>query len=143
MEITTTDPTDHIASLPDEVRDDIQLLDKEISARFTGEPRVLWEGKMWGGSDQQIIGYGHFSYTNSSGKDVEWFMVGLANQKNYISMYVNAVGDGGYLLGEYKDRLGKAKIGSASISFGSVDDIDFEVLMELVEKAAEQTPPAG
>ena len=140
METTNTDPTDHIASLPDEVRGDVELLDREIVARMPGASRLLWEGKMWGGTDQQIIGYGDFSYTNASGKDVHWFMVGLANQKNYISMYVNAVGEGGYLLNEYKARLGKVKTGSASISFNAVDDVDLEVLMELVERAASQIP---
>ena len=137
MEITGTDPSDHIASLPDDVRDDIALLDAEITKRMNNPSRVLWEGKFWGGSDQNIIGYGTFSYTNASGKDVEWFMVGLAAQKNYISMYVNAVDDDGYLLARYADKLGKVKVGSASISFNSVDDVDMGVLMELVEKAGQ------
>ena len=137
MEITGTDPSDHIESLPDDFRGDIALLDAEITKRMPGASRVLWEGKFWGGSDQNIIGYGRFAYTNASGKDVEWFMVGLAAQKNYISMYVNAVDDDGYLLARYADRLGKVKIGSASISFDSVEDVDLDALMELVEKAGQ------
>ena len=138
MEISNTSPDDHLASLDDAVRTDMELLDREIVARMPGASRVLWEGKMWGGTDQAIIGYGHFSYTNSSGKDVEWFMVGLARQKNYISMYVNAVGEGGYLLNEYKDKLGKVKTGSASISFDSVDNVNLDTLMEMVGKAGDQ-----
>lgn len=94
------------------------------------------EGRLWAGSDQKIIGYGTFSYTNSSGKTTNWFMVGLAAQKNYISMYVNAVDDDGYVLKKYADRLGKAKVGSASISFKSVEDINLDILMELVDVAA-------
>ena len=136
MEISTTDPNDHVASLPDDRRRDIAMLDAEITKRMPGESRVLWEGRFWGGSDQKIIGYGTFSHTNSSGKTSNWFMVGLAAQKNYISMYVNAVDDDGYVLKKYADRLGKAKVGSASISFNSVEDINFEILMELVDVAA-------
>lgn len=136
MEITSTDPSDHIDSLPDDRRRDIALLDAEITKRMRGESGVLWEGRLWGGSDQKIIGYGTFSHTNSSGKTSNWFMVGLAAQKNYISMYVNAVDDDGYVLKKYADRLGKAKVGSASISFKSVEDINFEILMELVDVAA-------
>ncbi len=135
MEISKTTPDEHLAQLDD---DDMSLLDREITARMPGAARLLWEGKMWGGTDQAIIGYGHFSYKNSSGKEVEWFMVGLAQQKNYISMYVNAVSDGGYLLDEYKARLGKVKTGSASISFDSVSDVELDVLLELVERAGEQ-----
>ena len=131
------DPTDHVNSLPNDRRGDIALLDSEIAKRMPGESRVLWEGKFWGGSDQKIIGYGTFSHTNSSGKTTNWFMVGLAAQKNYISMYVNAVDDEGYVLRKYADRLGKAKVGSASISFKSVEDINFDILMELVDAAAE------
>ncbi len=127
---------EHLASLSEDVRDQMVLLDTAISDRLSGASRVLYEGKFWGGSDQKIIGYGEFRYTNSSGKTVEWFMVGLAAQKNYLSMYVNAVDDDGYVLAQYKDRLGKVKVGSASISFKNVDDVNIDVLMELVDVAA-------
>ena len=138
MEISLQSVDDHLASLPDDVRGDIVLLDSQIVESMPLASRVLFKGKFWGGSDQKIIGYGEFRYTNSSGKAVVWFMVGLAAQKNYISMYVNAVDNDGYLLSKYKDRLGKVKTGSASISFKTVDDVDLGVLMELVDAAATQ-----
>ncbi len=130
--------SEHLASLSEDVRDQMVQLDTAITDRMSGASRVLYEGKFWGGSDQKIIGYGEFRYTNSSGKTVEWFMVGLAAQKNYLSMYVNAVDDDGYVLAQYKDRLGKVKVGSASISFKEVDDVNIDVLMELVDVAATQ-----
>jgi hypothetical protein len=138
VEISLQSVDDHLASLPDDVRDDIVLLDSQIVKSMPLASRVLFEGKLWGGSDQKIIGYGEFRYTNSSGKAVVWFMVGLAAQKNYISMYVNAVDNDGYLLTKYKDSLGKVKTGSASISFKTVDDVDLGLLMELVDAAATQ-----
>ena len=138
MEISKQSVDDHLAALPDLVREELILLDAEIVHRMPGASRVLFEGKFWGGRDQEIIGYGEFRYTNSSGKSGEGFMVGLAAQKNYISMYVNAVDDDGYLLSKYKDRLGKVKTGSASISFKTVDDVNLDVLMELVNTAATQ-----
>lgn len=138
MEISRISVGEHLASLSEDVRDQMVLLDTAISDRMSGASRVLYEGKFWGGSDQKIIGYGEFRYTNSSGKTVEWFMVGLAAQKNYLSMYVNAVDDDGYVLAQYKDRLGKVKVGSASISFKDVDDVNIDVLMELVDVAATQ-----
>jgi hypothetical protein len=138
VEISRISVGEHLASLSEDVRDQMVLLDTAISDRMSGASRVLYEGKFWGGSDQKIIGYGEFRYTNSSGKTVEWFMVGLAAQKNYLSMYVNAVDDDGYVLAQYKDRLGKVKVGSASISFKDVDDVNIDVLMELVDVAATQ-----
>lgn len=139
MERTQKDPEEFIDSLGDDVKEDIEKLDRIISSEFAGEPRVMWEGKMWGGTDQQIIGYGEFSYTNSKGDDVEWLAVGLASQKDYISVYVNAVDDGAYLLQKFRDRLGKVKVGSASLSFPKIDSLELDVFKELVRRARELT----
>lgn len=136
MKRTDTDVDEFLAGLPGKQGDDIRLLDASISEKMPGHKRYLYEGKFWGGSDQQIVGYGIMDYTNRSGGEVEWFMVGLAAQKSYVSMYFNAVADGAYLLREYEKRLGKAKVGSASISFTTVDDVDLEALLELVCRSA-------
>lgn len=139
MERSDTDPDRYIAGLPEGVRDDIAELDRRISQVFFDAPKVMWEGKFWGGSDQRIIGYGEFSYTNSSGQEVHWFAVGLAAQKQYISVYVNAVDDGSYLLQRFKGRLGKVKIGSASLSFTSLEVLDLEAFDELITRARDLT----
>jgi hypothetical protein len=136
MERTDTDVTAFLGSLEGKQGDDMRYLDSLISERMTGHERHLYEGKFWGGSDQQIVGYGVLDYANRTGDDVEWFLVGLAAQKNNLSMYVNAVSDGAYLLREYEGRLGKVKLGSASIGFRSVEDVDLDSLMELVGRAA-------
>jgi hypothetical protein len=134
MEKTAKDPDAHLAGLPPEIREDMKRLDAAISDAMPGRSRTLWEGTFWGGSEQQIIGYGDFDYGRPSGT-VQWFMVGLAAQKQHISIYVNAIADGGYAVQAYADRLGKVKVGSASISLKKVDDIDLDVLTELVSLA--------
>jgi hypothetical protein len=113
----------------------MRRLDRVISEVMADETRALWEGVFWGGSDQTIIGYGDFSSTDSKGKSVDWFKVGLAAQKRHLSLYVNAADSDGYLVGRYADRLGKVKTGSASISFKSADDLDLDVLKELLRAA--------
>jgi Domain of unknown function (DU1801) len=138
VERTDTEPAAFIASLPETVRGDLERLDAAISEAMPGRPKTMWEGKLWGGSDQTIIGYGDHSYRRSDGKEADWFVVGLAPQKNYISVYVNATDEDGYLTEQYADRLGKAKVGKSSISFTSIDDIDLEVLIELVAEANER-----
>lgn len=135
MERTDTDPDRFIESLPPEIRDDMRRLDRVISEVMADETRTLWEGVFWGGSDQTIIGYGDFSSTDSKGKTVDWFKVGLAAQKRHLSLYVNAADSNGYLVGRYADRLGKVKTGSASISFKSADDMDFDALKDLLQAA--------
>jgi hypothetical protein len=126
--------TEFLDELPQESRADMKKLHEEIRKAMKGLPVSVWQGKMWGGTDQTIIGYGDMQY-GRPGKTVEWFYVGLALQKNYISLYVNAVADNQYLGQKYAKRLGRVKVGSASISFRSVDDIELDVLRELLERA--------
>lgn len=135
MKKTNRSPAEHIASLPAERRADIERLDALITHLMAGQPRTMWEGRLWGGSDQQIIGYGDYTYTKSNRETVEWFIVGLAVQRNYISVYVNAADGKAYLTERYADRLGKVKVGKSSISFDSIDDVDLGELSELITEA--------
>ena len=142
MHRSSTTPDEHIASLADGVRDDIAALDAAISGVMTGHERVLWEGKFWGGSEQHIIGYGAHSYANRSGKTVDWLFVGLAAQKNYLSVFVNATKEAGYFTEQYAGRLGKVKVGRSSIGFKRLGDIELDVLLELIAKARSRLPAA-
>ena len=141
MERSTTTPDDHIASLPDGVREDVATLDVEISSVMTGLERTLWEGIFWGGSQQAIIGYGSYRYKGRSGAEGEWFIVGLAAQKNYLSLYVNATGAGQPLAKTYAPRLGKVKASSANLQFKRAADLDLAVLREMVGRARELAAP--
>ena len=135
MEKTNRSPAEHIASLPTERREDIERLDALITRLMAGQPKTMWEGRLWGGTDQQIIGYGDYRYTKSNGETVEWFIVGLAVQRNYISVYVNATDGRAYLAERYAERLGKVKVGKSSISFASIGDVDLQQLSDLITEA--------
>ena len=143
MERVETSPGEYLASLPEEVGADMTALDERITAALPGRSRCLWEGVFWGGSEQRIIGYGDMSYVRSDKKRVDWFLVGLARQKNYYSVYVNAVDGRRYLAEAYAGRLGKAKVGKSSISFRTPADVDLEVLSELIERAGALTGAGG
>ena len=143
MQRSDRTPDEHIASVPDDVREDIATLDAEISRVMADTDRVLWTGKFWGGSDQRIIGYGTYSYKGKSGGSGEWMLIGLAAQKNYITVFVNAYADGAPLAESYKDRLGKAKIGKSTVSFKRLADIDLAVLLELIARARSARPVGG
>jgi hypothetical protein len=135
MERTDTSPDEFIRDLPDGVREDIEVLDSLLREVFAGHERVMWEGVMWGGTDQRIIGYGDLQQPRPNGEKVDWFMVGLAVQKNYISLYVSAVDNGQYLVKSYADRLGKVKVGSANVTFKRLADIDLGALREMATRA--------
>ena len=143
MERTSKDPSAYLSSLPDGSRETMERLDKLIAGVFAGHARNLWEGVFWGGTEQSIIGYGDLTTTQSRGRIVEWFMVGLALQKRHYSLYVNAVDGRRYLAEAYSDRLGKVKVGKSSIGFTTLDDIDLAVLTELLERARDQLEERG
>lgn len=110
-------------------------IDEVITAALPGAARELWRGVFWGGTDQSIIGYGGIEQSRPRGRSVTWFLVGLARQKNHVSLYVNAAEDRTYLAKVYGPRLGRTRTGSASISFTSVEDLDLDVLDEMVRHA--------
>jgi len=138
MERSETHPDTFIASLPDPPRSDMERVDAVLSKVMKGHSRVLWGGTFWGGTEQSIIGYGDYTYRRSDKKNVEWFIVGLAPQKNYNSIYVNASDEDGYVIQRYADRLGKVKVRSAAITFKKADDLDLAVLEEVVKLARDQ-----
>ena len=143
MERVSTSPDEYLATLPEETRGDMTTLHERIAAALPGHRRSLWEGVFWGGSEQSIIGYGDYSYVRSDKTPVQWFVVGLARQKNYYSVYVNAADGRRYLAEAYAGRLGKVKMGKSSISFRRLADVEMEVLMELVERAGVLMSAAG
>lgn len=137
MERTDTDPAKVIASAPGALRDDFATLDGRIAEVMSGLPRTVWEGTFWGGTRQRIIGYGEYHYRGRSGAEGEWFVVGLAAQKAYLSLYVNATEDGAYLVKGWADRLGKVKAGSANLTFRRLADVDQNALLAMVARARE------
>lgn len=139
MDKTDRDIGSFLASLPDDARGDMTTLDIEISEVMAGLPKALYTGKFWGGSDQEIIGYGTYSYQRADKTNVEWFVVGLALQKNYISLYINAVEDRQYVAEKYGKDLGKVKVGKSSISFDSLAAIDLDKMLSLIRRAREIT----
>ena len=135
MERVESSPDDYIASQDPDIRTTLVKLHTLIKTALPSRDCCMWEGVFWGGSEQQIIGYGNYSYQRSDKKQVEWFTVGLARQKNYFSVYVNAVEGKKYLAEIYRSRLGKVKTGKSSITFRNLEDVNLDVLSEMVEHA--------
>ena len=140
MQKTTRDPSSWLTALPEARRAEMQRLDRLLSRIMKGRSRTLWEGVFWGGTAQTIIGYGDLTMTGARGKQVDWFVIGLALQKNYISLYVNVVDGGQYLAEKYGGRLGtKVKVGKASISVASLDGVNMDELTALMTRAREMS----
>ena len=142
MEHTSRDVTEFLATLDGPNADSLRALDAIIAEAFAGLTRELWEGKFWGGTDQQIIGYGHIQQPRPRGAAVEWFVVGLARQTNHLSVYVNAAEEGEYLVQRWKNRLGAVQVGSAALTFASIDSLDLDEFRILLGEAVRLAPSA-
>jgi hypothetical protein len=89
----------------------------------------------------KTVGYGPFHYVYDSGREGDTYRVGLANNAQYVSLYVLGSGErGGYLAEEWAQRLGRASVGKSCIRFTRVDGLDLDALRLLVRAAADQQP---
>lgn len=120
------DPVEeYIDSLEDDRKVIVQALDKLIQSSG-----LKLERKMWG---PKIIGYGQYHYRYASGTEGDWFIAGLASQKNYVSLYLCAANDEGYVAEQYKEQLGKVSVGKSCIRFKKLEDLNLEILPELLK----------
>ncbi len=83
-----------------------------------------------------MLGYGAFPYKNAKKEMMEWPVVSLANQKNYVSVYVCAIKDGAYIAELYAKELGKVSDGKSCIRFKKLEDVHLPTLKKVLEFAA-------
>lgn len=84
-----------------------------------------------------MLGYGSFPYKSHKGKIMEWPVISLANQKNYVSLYVCSISKGKYLAEYYKKDLGsKVSVGKSCIRFRKIEDIHLPTLKKVLQLAA-------
>jgi Domain of unknown function (DU1801) len=86
-----------------------------------------------------MIGYGSFYYLDSKKQKRDWPIIALANQKNYVSIYVCAIIRDKAAVEKYKKELGKHSKGISCIRFKKTEEINLETL-KIVLKLAEKNP---
>ncbi|MFP5342326.1 MAG: DUF1801 domain-containing protein [Candidatus Limnocylindria bacterium] len=116
------DPDAYIAELDDARGPQIAAIDAQIRRAAPGLDRRMQSG---------MIAYGHYSYGYATGRTGEWFLIGLASNKQSISLYV-----GPLALEPYAERLPKANLGRGCIRVKRAEDLDPTVLAEIVTTAA-------
>src|SRR3989344_8539112 len=80
-----------------------------------------------------MLGYGTFKYKNYKKEIVDWPIIALANQKNYISLYVCSVTGGEYVAEKYKKELGKVSVGRSCIRFKKLEDLNLKTLEKVIK----------
>lgn len=83
-----------------------------------------------------MLGYGSYHYRYASGREGDWMRIGIANNKQYISLYCCAADDDGYVAERYRERLPKANIGKSCVRFKRLSDLDEGILRELIREIA-------
>ena len=84
-----------------------------------------------------MIGYGKFRYALKSGKSTEWPVVGVALQKNYISVYVSVTKHDRPIVPTYAGTMGETRVGRNNFSFARFDDLKLARMSSLFAEIAD------
>lgn len=124
-------PAEYLAKLEEPRRTDIAALDQLIRATVPELEPFVHSG---------MLAYGPFHYRYASGREGDWFRLGVASNKQYISLYACAVDPSGrYVAEAYKERLPKANIGKSCVRFKRLSDLDEAALASLLQATARGT----
>jgi len=118
---------EYLAAVPEERKDAVHALHAFIQ-------KTVPEFKPYFATN--MIGYGKFKYLNYKKEVIDWPIIALANQKQYISVYVCSVVDGEYVAEKYKKDLGKVKVGKSCISIKKLEDVHLRVFEHVLKEAA-------
>ena len=120
-----------------ERKSDLRKLDRLIRRAAPGLKRYFHRGTPAGepGMRFKMIGYGKFQYVARNGQYVDWPAVGVALQKNYVSVYLSMMKDGTSLMQLYSGKLGQLRLGRNHFSFRVYEDLDVRLLASLFAEA--------
>jgi hypothetical protein len=120
-----------LASLPDDRRDTMTTLRRAIRK---AAPKLA-TARMYGMGSSSIIGYGPYHYKYASGREGDWFLIGIAAGKSHYSLHICAGDKNGYLAEQNATKLGKVKTGRSCINFKKLEDLKLDAAMALVKQA--------
>jgi hypothetical protein len=130
-QLKVSTPAEYIAKVDDTRRADVAALDALIRKLAPNCEPFVHSG---------ILGYGRMHYKYASGREGDWFRIGLASNKNYISLYICAADGKGYIAERYKEALPKADIGKSCVRFKRLGDLDSTALRKLILEGARISP---
>jgi len=115
---------DFIHSIEDTQKREDSLTLLKLFEKVSGET-----GKMWW---ENIIGFGTYTYTNSTGKSYTWMRAGFSPRKANLSLYIMP----GYQFEKMKDlleKLWKHKTSKGSCLYiKKLSDVDLKILEDII-----------
>lgn len=108
-------------------KDLLEELDKFITSEFPTLPRALFT------SDSiNLVSYGVVSYKDSHKREVKWPLVGLAPQKNNVSIYFSGEKNGSYVLDSYREFFPKSALGKGCLRIRNSKGINYDILRNII-----------
>jgi len=135
----TADTLHDYLNFDPERKHDLVKLHKVMAEAAPNLKRYFHKGTPAGqaGMRMKMIGYGKFRYAVKSGQSIEWPVIGVALQKNYISLYVSVTKQREPIVPRYAGKLGELRIGRNNLSFERFDDLRVKPFTSLVAEVAE------
>ena len=125
--VKATTVEEYLAAVPDERKEIIDFIHSFIQKTVPNlEVHFAYN----------MIGYGSFPYVDYKKRDMEWPIIALANNKQYVSVYVCAVDGDEYIAEKNADKLGKVSVGKSCIRFKKVEDLNLDELAKVLKQAA-------
>lgn len=123
---TDQNAIDFLNSVENERRREDALEVAALMERVTGE-----KPRMWGSS---IVGFGDVHLKYDSGREVDYFKVGLSPRKASLTLYLTPGFTGRDAL---LAKLGKHTTGKGCLYIKSLDDVEVPVLEDLVRASVD------
>lgn len=132
-QLKVSTPAEYIEMLEEPRKSDIAALDALIRKHAPKlEPCVM----------MGVLAYGPMHYKYASGREGDCSTIGLASNKQYISLYIFACDENGkYIAEQHKAALPKASVGKSCVRFKRLSDLDPAALKSLIKAGAKAKPP--
>jgi len=125
MKSNAKTPTEYINSLEEPRKTEIKKLHNLICKTVPNLKPHMKYG---------MLGYGTYHYKYTSGREGNWMVIGLANQKNYISLYACLSDGKQYVAEKHKRDLPKSNIDKSCIRFRKLEDVDLNVIKRILKE---------
>ena len=123
---TEVPPEDFIASVDHAGRREDSAKLCALLEEITGDKPVMW--------GPSIIGFGRYTYVNTTNKPADWPIIGFSPRKAQLVLYIMR---GFADFGDQLARLGKHKSGGGCLYISKLDDVDLDVLREMAVASVE------
>ena len=132
-QLKASSPEEYLAQLEEPRRGEVAALDALIRKTAPHLKPFVQMG---------ILAYGPYHFKYASGREGDWFQIGVASNKNAISLYICRTDAQGYIPERYKAELPKANIGKSCVRFKRLSDLDPAALKRLISAGAKMAGKA-